>query len=105
MIDLSHVVQGLVAKTRQHPTYKQGYDLPAYQEGWALSKRGAVSDAPARTRVLSVDCEMCKAEGNAKELIRLSVVDQDLKVGSGMAWELLLCLRVECCCDPMDLYH
>lgn len=73
-------MQGLVARTRAHPTYKQGYDLPAYQEGWALSRRGAVSDAPSRTRLLSVDCEMCKAEGNGKELVRLSVVDQSLEV-------------------------
>ena len=67
-------------KTRQHPTYKQGYELPSYQEGWVRSRRGRVSDAPAKTRLLSIDCEMCKAEGNPKELVRLSVMDQDLKV-------------------------
>ena len=31
---------------------------------------------------------MCKAEGNAKELVRLSVVDQDSKVGANVCFRV-----------------
>eukprot|EP00850_Spirogloea_muscicola_P009549 SM000054S18035 [mRNA] locus=s54:52121:57313:+ [translate_table: standard] len=79
--------QELVLRTRRHPAYEANFnfqpaalgltakwDAAGVQE-WVHTKRGSpAADAP--DHLLSIDCEMAVIEGQARELVRVAVIDQ-----------------------------
>eukprot|EP00899_Mesostigma_viride_P021305 jgi/Mesvir1/29176/Mv13863-RA.1 len=75
-------IQDMVLGSRAHPNYERSFSFPSFQQDWVHIPRSSVAEAggDARPRLLSLDCEMCVVEGSRKELLKLAVMDQDLKV-------------------------
>eukprot|EP00898_Chlorokybus_atmophyticus_P005299 jgi/Chlat1/5770/Chrsp387S05497 len=72
--------QALVERTKQHPKFPSSYDFPSDQRGWKRSERGTAQEEPSPPILIGIDCEMCATDGNHRELVRVAVVDRDLKV-------------------------
>ncbi|MFS8033267.1 putative exoribonuclease II [Helianthus anomalus] len=72
--------QELVHKTVAHPHYALNYSFPSHEEGWVLTKnRKKLKETRCNTMV-AVDCEMVLCEDGTDALVRVCVVDRDLKV-------------------------
>eukprot|EP00850_Spirogloea_muscicola_P016716 SM000138S00023 [mRNA] locus=s138:29575:34140:- [translate_table: standard] len=77
--------QELVLRTRRHPAFEANFNFQSYNEDWVHTKRGSpAADAP--DHLLSIDCEMAVVEGQARELVRVAVID---KAGEVLLSELV----------------
>ncbi|KAI7739281.1 hypothetical protein M8C21_017511 [Ambrosia artemisiifolia] len=72
--------QELVHKTVAHPHYALHYSFPSHEEGWVVTKnRKKLKETRCNTMV-AVDCEMVLCEDGTDALVRVCVVNRDLKV-------------------------
>ncbi|XP_024013811.1 small RNA degrading nuclease 1 [Eutrema salsugineum] len=73
--------QSLVRLTVEHPAYSVDYTLHPYSKGWLVSDVGMkMSKVMKSTKMISVDCEMVLCEDGTEGLVRVGIVDRDLKV-------------------------
>ncbi|CAH1429204.1 unnamed protein product [Lactuca virosa] len=72
--------QELVYKTIGHPQYAQSYSFPSYEEGWIITKERKKAKANRSNAMVAIDCEMVLCEDGSDALVRVCVVDRDLKV-------------------------
>nr|KAJ0214861.1 hypothetical protein LSAT_V11C300135010 [Lactuca sativa] len=72
--------QELVYKTIGHPQYAQSYSFPSYEEGWIITKERKKAKANRSNAMIAIDCEMVLCEDGSDALVRVCVVDRDLKV-------------------------
>lgn len=72
--------QELVYKTVGHPQYAQSYSFPSYEEGWVVTKERKKVKANRSNAMVAIDCEMVLCEDGTDALVRVCVVDRDLKV-------------------------
>ncbi|XP_006494493.2 small RNA degrading nuclease 3 isoform X4 [Citrus sinensis] len=72
--------QRLVRLTLQHPQYPLCYMFPSSDEGWLVTKLGKGSKTMTSNIMYAVDCEMVLCEDGSEGLVRLCVVDRNLKV-------------------------
>ncbi|KAL9461337.1 hypothetical protein AB3S75_004355 [Citrus x aurantiifolia] len=72
--------QMLVRLTLQHPQYPLCYMFPSSDEGWLVTKLGKSSKTMTSNIMYAVDCEMVLCEDGSEGLVRLCVVDRNLKV-------------------------
>lgn len=72
--------QRLVRLTLQHPQYPLCYMFPSSDEGWLVTKLGKSSKTMTSNIMYAVDCEMVLCEDGSEGLVRLCVVDRNLKV-------------------------
>ncbi|VVB05117.1 unnamed protein product [Arabis nemorensis] len=73
--------QSLVRLTVEHPAYSVDYSFQPYSEGWFVSDVGMkMSKVMKSTEIIAVDCEMVLCEDGTEGLVRVGVVDRDLKV-------------------------
>ncbi|KAJ6990302.1 small RNA degrading nuclease 1-like [Populus alba x Populus x berolinensis] len=72
--------QRLVRSTLEHPLYLSKYALPTYEKGWAVTKVRKKPKLLRCNKMLAVDCEMVLCKDGTDALVRVCVVDADLKV-------------------------
>ncbi|KAH8503320.1 hypothetical protein H0E87_014556 [Populus deltoides] len=72
--------QRLVRSTLEHPLYLSKYALPSYEKGWAVTKVRKKPKLLRYNKMLAVDCEMVLCQDGTDALVRVCVVDADLKV-------------------------
>ncbi|KAL4567204.1 hypothetical protein LXL04_022780 [Taraxacum kok-saghyz] len=72
--------QELVYKTVGHPQYAQSYSFPSYEEGWVTTKERKKAKANRSNEMVAIDCEMVLCEDGTDALVRVCVVDRELKV-------------------------
>ncbi|XP_011005815.1 PREDICTED: small RNA degrading nuclease 3 isoform X1 [Populus euphratica] len=73
--------QRLVRSTLEHPLYLSKYALPSYEkQGWAVTKVRKKPKLLRCNKMLAVDCEMVLCKDGTDALVRVCVVDADLKV-------------------------
>ncbi|KAK9053255.1 hypothetical protein SSX86_029888 [Deinandra increscens subsp. villosa] len=72
--------QELVHKTVAHPHYALHYSFPSHQEGWVVTKNRKKLKETRCNAMIAVDCEMVLCEDGTDALVRVCVVDRDLKV-------------------------
>ncbi|XP_052625361.1 small RNA degrading nuclease 1 isoform X4 [Lactuca sativa] len=72
--------QELVYKTIDHPHYVQSYSFPSYEEGWVVTKERKEVKESENNATVAIDCEMVLCEDGSDALVRVCVVDRDLKV-------------------------
>nr|CAB3485983.1 unnamed protein product [Digitaria exilis] len=72
--------QKLVRLTAEHSEYRKNYCFPSYQEGWKVLRIGEVSSLVSSSAMLAIDCEMVLCHDGTEALVRVCVVDNNLKV-------------------------
>jgi RNA exonuclease 1 len=73
--------QMLVRLTVEHPSYSLDYSFKPYSEDWFVSDVGMkMKKVMESTNMVAVDCEMVLCEDGTEGLVRVGVVDRDLKV-------------------------
>ncbi|XP_076908177.1 small RNA degrading nuclease 3-like [Bidens hawaiensis] len=72
--------QELFHKTVTHPHYATSYVLPSHKEGWVVIKNSKKLKEPECNTIYAVDCEMVLCDDGTDALVRVCVVDRDLKV-------------------------
>ncbi|CAA7055914.1 unnamed protein product [Microthlaspi erraticum] len=73
--------QSLVRLTVEHPDYSLDYSFKPYSEDWFVSDVGMkMLDVMKSTEMIAVDCEMVLCEDGTEGLVRVGVVDRELKV-------------------------
>ncbi|KAI3813376.1 hypothetical protein L1987_18098 [Smallanthus sonchifolius] len=72
--------QELLHKTVAHPHYAQHYSFPSHEEGWVVTKNRKKLKETRCNVMVAVDCEMVLCEDGTDALVRVCVVDRDLKV-------------------------
>ncbi|KAK1439014.1 hypothetical protein QVD17_04829 [Tagetes erecta] len=70
----------LVHKTVAHPHYAVHYSFPSHEEGWVVTNNKQKLKASRCNGMIAVDCEMVLCEDGTDALVRVCVVDRDLKV-------------------------
>ncbi|KAL8238119.1 hypothetical protein R6Q59_019200 [Mikania micrantha] len=78
--DTTSPEQELVHKTVAHPHYAMHYSFPSHEEGWVVTKNRKKLKATRHSEMVAVDCEMVLCEDGTDALVRVCVVDRDLKV-------------------------
>ncbi|XVE87068.1 hypothetical protein DITRI_Ditri18aG0086600 [Diplodiscus trichospermus] len=72
--------QRLVRLTLEHPQYPLDYAFPMGDEEWLVTKLPKKSTMMKSNAMVAVDCEMVLCEDGTEALVRVCVVDRDLKV-------------------------
>ncbi|KAG5241469.1 small RNA degrading nuclease [Salix suchowensis] len=72
--------QRLVRLTLEHPLYLPKYALPSFEKGWAVTKVRKKPKLLRCNKMLAVDCEMVLCKDGTDALVRVCVVDENLKV-------------------------
>ncbi|KAG2257652.1 hypothetical protein Bca52824_076946 [Brassica carinata] len=73
--------QSLVRLTVEHPAYSVDYSFEPHSEDWFVSYVGVkTSKVMESTDLVAVDCEMVLCDNGTEGLVRVGVVDRDLKV-------------------------
>ncbi|KAJ6378518.1 hypothetical protein OIU78_028707, partial [Salix suchowensis] len=72
--------QRLVRVTLEHPLYLPKYALPSFEKGWAVTKVRKKPKLLRCNKMLAVDCEMVLCKDGTDALVRVCVVDENLKV-------------------------
>ncbi|CAK7337728.1 unnamed protein product [Dovyalis caffra] len=72
--------QRLVRSTLEHPLYLSKYAFPSYEKGWVATKVRKKSKLLRCNEMLAVDCEMVLCKDGTDALVRVCVVDCNLKV-------------------------
>ncbi|CAN6896955.1 unnamed protein product [Brassica oleracea] len=73
--------QSLVRLTVEHPAYSVDYSFEPHSEDWFVSDVGVkTSKVMESTDLVAVDCEMVLCDNGTEGLVRVGVVDRDLKV-------------------------
>ncbi|EOA24424.1 hypothetical protein CARUB_v10017676mg [Capsella rubella] len=71
----------LVRLTVEHQNYSFDYSFQPYSEDWFVSDVGLkMSKVMKSTQIVALDCEMVLCEDGTEGLVRVGVVDSDLKV-------------------------
>ncbi|XP_024007211.1 small RNA degrading nuclease 3 [Eutrema salsugineum] len=73
--------QRLVRMTIAHPKYPIDYAFPSHAEDWFVTELGKKkSKVMKSTRMIAIDCEMVTCDDGSEAVVRVGVVDRDLKV-------------------------
>ncbi|GMN34538.1 hypothetical protein TIFTF001_004739 [Ficus carica] len=72
--------QRLVRLTLEHPLYPLEYSFPSSGPDWVVTELGKKSKVMRSDRILAVDCEMVLCVDGTEALVKVCVVNHNLKV-------------------------
>uniref|UniRef100_A0A5B7B0D2 Exonuclease domain-containing protein n=1 Tax=Davidia involucrata TaxID=16924 RepID=A0A5B7B0D2_DAVIN len=78
--DIESPEQRLVRLTLEYPEYPLDYSFPSHEEEWLVTKLSKKTKAMRSTAMVAVDCEMVLCEDGTEALVRVCVVNRNLKV-------------------------